>query len=269
MIRHWPRTIGLSCLLLATAGCANFWDEVLSQERDWRYIHGYGKPDPLVVIRDNDYKLANSDGVRRAQALTQLREPLQNGGNAKDQVVYLEILTESATKDTEPICRLSAIRALGKFHDPRAARVLEQVHQQQKLPFTPDNNHMIRKEALEALVMTKDPEAWKFLVRIARGPAPAPNADLTDRQQTQDEKNVAIRALGKYRNEECVEALKFVMRSEKDVALRHRAVQSLEENTGKKWPVEFAVWQTNDVRPLPADPNGDFIQRVNGWIPRW
>src|SRR5437016_4724749 len=51
--RHWPRMIGLSCLLLAAAGCANFWDELLSQERDWNYVWGFHKPSPLLVIRDN------------------------------------------------------------------------------------------------------------------------------------------------------------------------------------------------------------------------
>ena len=176
MTRYWPGTFGLCCLLFAVSGCASAWDEMLSHERDFAYMTGFGKPNPLVVIRNNDYKMANSDGVRRAQALAELREPLKNGGNAKEQELYLDVLVESATKDTEPICRLAAIRALGKFGDPRAARALEQVHKQQKLPFTPDNNHMIRKEALVALEMTKDPEAWKFMVLIARAPAPSASA---------------------------------------------------------------------------------------------
>jgi PBS lyase HEAT-like repeat len=268
VIRYWAGTIGLLCLLLAVSGCANFWDEMLSHERDWSYMTGIKKPNPLTVIRDNDFKMANSDGSRRAQALSELREPLQHGGNAKDQEAYLNILIESGKQDTDPICRLCAIRALGKFHDPRAARALEDIHKQQNLPFTPDNNHMIRKEALVALEMTKDPEAWKFLVVVARAPAPTPTADLVDRQQTQDEKIVAIRALGKYRQQECTDALQAVLRSEKDVALRGRALQSLEESTGKRWPGDYAAWQKNEVQPLPGDPNGDFIQRVSGWVPR-
>jgi hypothetical protein len=269
VIRSWAGTTGILCLLLAASGCANFWDEALSHERDFSYMTGIGKPNPLAVIRDNDFKLANADGHRRAQALSELREPLQHGGNAKDQEAYLNILIESAMQDTDPICRLCAIRALGKFHDPRAARALEDIHKQPKLPFTPDNNHMIRKEALVALELTKDPEAWKFLVVVARGPAPLPEADITDRQQTQDEKIVAVRALGQYRQQECVDALQAILRSEKAVDLRHRALQSLEESTGKRWPGEYAAWQKNDVQPLPSDPTGEFIQRVSGWVPRW
>jgi hypothetical protein len=267
--RYWPGTIGISCLLLAAAGCANFWDEVLSHECDWSYATGIGKPNPLIVIRDNADRTPGADGGRRADALSQLREPLQTGGNAQDQQAYLDILSTATKTDSDPICRLAAIRALGKFHDPRAARVLEDVYQQPKLPFTHENNSMIRKEAVVALETTRDPEARHLLIRVARQPGPPPNADLADRLQTQDEKLVAIRALGKYRQPECAEALKYVMRSEKDIALRDRALQSLEESTGKKWPAQLEAWQREDVRPLPGDGNESFIQRVGGWLPKW
>src|SRR6516162_11079331 len=70
--RHWPGMLGLSCLLLAAAGCANFWDEALSHERDWSYATGWGKPDPLTVIHDNLDHTPGADGLRRAQALGRL-----------------------------------------------------------------------------------------------------------------------------------------------------------------------------------------------------
>jgi hypothetical protein len=276
--RNWPGALGLSCLLFASGGCATFWDEVTSRERDWSYATGIGKPDPLAVIRDNADRSPNADGLRRAQAFSQLREPLQHGGTAKDQQLFLDILGAAAKQDSEPLCRLSAVRALGKFRDPRAARILEEVYQ---LPvrkpnarddgnvlfFTPDNNAMIRKEALVALEKTQDPDARHLLVRVARQPGPPVTADLTDRQQTQDEKIVAIRALGKYRQQECIDALSHILRTEKDIALRDRAVQSLQETTGKRWPSDYQTWQKNTVEPLPGDPNGSFIERVGAWIP--
>jgi HEAT repeat protein len=277
--RYWPRAIGLCCLLLSGAGCATFWDEILSHECDWSVATGIGKKDPLVVIRDNADHVPNADGARRAEAISQLREPLQVGGNAKDQQLYLEILTVAAKQDSEPLCRLAAVRTLGRFRDPRAARVLEEVYQ---LPvrranvkddgnvlfFTHENNSMIRKEALVALEKSHDPEARHLLIRVARQPGPPPSADLADRLQTQDEKMEAIRALGKYRDAECIDALKYVLRSEKDIALRYRAIQSLEESTGKRWPTPIEAWQQDDVRPLPGDPNPDIIQRVGAWLPK-
>jgi len=268
-LRQWPRTVGLVCLLLAGSGCATTWDEIFSQEKDWRYISGINKPHPLEVLRDS------SDGHRKAQALAELREPLHNGGNAQDQEAYLKILDAAATTSEEPLCRLTAIRTLGKFKDPRAARILEDVYQlpsrrakaadDRVLPFTVETNSMIRREALVALETTKDPDARHLLIRVARQPGPSIEANLTDRQQTQDEKIVAIRALGKYRQQECVDALAHVMRTEKDPALRDRAHLSLEESTGKKWPTQRDAWQKDDIRPLPGSHSEEnSILRVMG-----
>jgi hypothetical protein len=270
----------LCCLLLSGTGCANFWEEALSQERDWSYATGWGKPDPLTVLHDNLDHTPGADGLRRAQALGRLNEPLQNGGTAKDQQLYLDILGAAAKQDSEPLCRLNAVRALGRFKDPRAARILEEVYQMpvrkpgvrddgNVLIFTQENNSMIRMQALVALENTRDPEARHLMVRVARQPGPLGTADLTDKQQTQDDKIVAIRALGKYPQKECVDALAYVMRTEKDIALRDRALQSLQESTGKRWPLEYTAWQRENVEPLPGDPNGTFIERVGHWVPSW
>ena len=51
-IRYAPRVFGLACLLLAVAGCTNFWDEMLSNERDWNYAFGR-RPDPMIVLKDS------------------------------------------------------------------------------------------------------------------------------------------------------------------------------------------------------------------------
>jgi HEAT repeat protein len=264
----------LSTLLLSTTGCATTWDEIFSSERDWRYITGLNKPHPVEVIKDTADGSPNADGVRRAQAFSELREPLQNAGNAQDQRAYLDILGAAAKTDRDPICRLCAIRMLGKYKDPRAARILEEVYQMPTkerfkgdrnfIPFMTETTSLIRSEALVGLEQMHDEESRRLLIQVARQPGPPVTADLTDRQQTQDEKIVAIRALRHYKQPECVDTLKYVLRTEKDIALRDRAVQSLEEATGQRYPIEFAAWQRPDVQPLP---NGDnIIQQVGGWF---
>ncbi|HZZ78322.1 MAG TPA: hypothetical protein VFE62_07375 [Gemmataceae bacterium] len=253
-------------LIVAAPGCATFWDEVTSSERDARYMFGWNKPNPLIVIRDNDPSKPNADGLRRAQALGELREPLKNGGNAQDQEAYLKILGAAATTDREPLCRLAAIRALGKFQDRRAAAILEDVFNQQKLPFTAENNSMIHREALVALETMHDPSSLALMVRVARQPGPPKSADRVDRMQTQDERIVAVRALGHYKEKDAVDTLAHVLKMEKDVALRGRAHAALEESTGKHWPNSFEDWQAAKVDPLPSDPTRDFIQQVGGWF---
>ena len=54
-----------------------------------------------------------------------LQEPLHNGGSQKDQDTIVEILRTSAQKDSQPLCRMAAIRALGRFKDPRAAQAID------------------------------------------------------------------------------------------------------------------------------------------------
>lgn len=257
-LTHW---LGAVALLVASCGCGNFWHEITSNERDWRYISWGGRPDPLEVLRDS------KDHTRRAQALGDLAEP----SNLKDRDVYLNILATAAKDDREPLCRLAAINTLGNYKDPRAARALEEIYQQPRLPFQAEYNHLIRKQSLAALEKTGDKEAKHLLVRVARQPGPPTDASLTDRQQTQDEKIIAIRALGKYREPDCVDTLVYVLRTEKDVALRDSAAQSLETITGKAYSRDPQQWQAAEGAAPPLPVVGDapgVIQRVLAVLPK-
>jgi HEAT repeat protein len=249
----------LACVALAlpVGGCASFWDEALSRERD---LHGYfTPPDPLIVIRDS------TDGERRAKALASLREPAQRGGNPQDQEAYVQILTTAATTDRDPLCRLGAIQALGRFKDPRAAKTLDDIFLQTKMPFTQDFISAIRLTALHALEKIDSDQARQRLILVARQPEPAPDAPSADRRQTQDEKLIAIRALGKGRQNEALDTLVAILDTEKDGALRECAHRSLETATGKTLPPDAAVWRAE----LSGQPTGvaqpNFIERVSGW----
>lgn len=244
-------------LLVGVCGCASFWDEVTS--RNFEFKNLYSAPDPLVVLRDSN------DGARRGQALARLKEPSQHGGSAEQQELYLQILTKAALEEREPLCRLGAIRALGSYKDARAAKVLEDVYLQ-RLPFTPEINSVVRQQALASLVQTGHPDARHLLVRVARQPSGANESSFTDRQQTQDERLTAIRGLAKYPTYDSFETLVHIMETEKDVALRGRAHESLQAATGKHLPADAKVW-----RELLANPNaqaaqgGGVLDRVLFW----
>lgn len=254
---RWPRLLGPAALLVGACGCAGFWDEVTSRNCDWKHV--WRDPDPMTVLAESN------DGAKRGKALARLQEPMPNGGTREQQEVYLKILTTAATADREPLCRLGAVRALGAYKDPRAVGALENAYLQ-RLPFTAELNTIIRQQALASLEQTGQPEARRLLIQVARSPSSAPDSTLTDRQQTQDERLAAIRALAKYPQSDAIETLVYVLESERDVALKARAHQSLQQVTGKNLPADARAWRELQRNPgATANQNGGFIQRVTGW----
>ena len=256
-LRRLTLVLAWVVLALPAAGCATLWDELWSRERD---LDGYFHPrNPLLVIQES------TDGERRAKALASLREPAQNGGDAKEQEAYLDILTKAAQTDRDPLCRLGAIQALGYFKDPRAADTLEKVFGQTKLPFTQEFNATIKNTALRALEKSGNEDTRKFFIVVALGPGPAQDVSSADRRQTQDEKLIAIRALGKFRQPDSVETLVSILETEKDSALRDRAHQSLQSATGRSLPPDAQAWRTALATPGPAEPPS-LIQRAAAWF---
>jgi hypothetical protein len=218
------------------SGCANFWDEVTS--RDFEPKNLFVKPNPLDVLAHSN------DGSKRAQALRSLREPLQYGGSQKDQDVFVEILTTAATADRQPLCRLAAIKALGHFKDPRAVEALRNAYLEAK-PFAPETNTIIGQQALVALGQTGSPAARDLLVRVAGEPPKTADSSEQEKQQAMDLRLTAVRALAnpKFSHYEVTDTLVKVLQTEKDVAMRDRAHESLQVVTGKKLPPDARAWE--------------------------
>jgi HEAT repeat protein len=223
---RWPLALFLCC-----GGCANFWDDVTSRDFSWHSM--FSKPNPLVVLRDS------SDGDQRAKALASLREPKQLGGTDADQDAIVRILVTAAATEKQPLCRLAAIESLGRFKDPRAVNGLVEAFYNASA-FAPETATVIRCEALTALSETGNPAAVELLARVVREP-PAEGTEL-ERQQSLDVRIAAARALGKFSHYQATEALVRVMQTDKDIALKDRAYESLVEATGKKLPPDAKEW---------------------------
>ncbi|HEV3238438.1 MAG TPA: HEAT repeat domain-containing protein [Gemmataceae bacterium] len=214
------------------SGCASFWDDVTS--RDFTFGSMFNKPNPLLVLRDS------SDGDKRARALRVLQEPVQHGGTQQEQDMVVKVLTTAAASEKQPLCRLAAIEALGHFKDQRAVEGLTTAFYNAS-SFGPDTATVIRCQALTALGETRNPAGVELLARVVREP-PAEGTDL-ERQQTLDIRITAARALGNYSHYQATEALVHVLQTEKDVALRDRAHESLVAATGKKLPADSKEWE--------------------------
>jgi HEAT repeat protein len=245
------------CLLPGLAGCAGFYDEVTS--RDFSFKAMFTRTDPLVVLRDS------RDGDKRAKALRALREPKQNGGSDQDQELIVKLLVETATHDRQPLCRLAAIETLATFKDPRAVQGLTEAFYNAN-NFASETATVIRCQALSALGQTGSPAAMELLVRVVKEPQ-AEGSDQ-ERQQALDVRIAAARALGQYNQPQSAEALVRVMRSEKNVALRDRAHESLQAATGKRLSPDDKGWdaylQPQDVRQAGAQEEPNRIRRVLG-----
>jgi HEAT repeat protein len=243
--------VGLLC------GCASFFDDVSSSEfnvKNW-----FKKPNPLVVIRDSN------DGNQRAAALRSLQEPLQHGGDQQAQDVYVAILVKTASSDRDPLCRLAAIRAMGRFKDPRVVDGLQNAYYQ-ATAFTPETNTIVRQQILTALGQIGHPAARDLLIKVVKEPPVGAEGSEQEKQQLLDVRLTAIRALGKFKHYEATEALVHVLKTERDVAVRDRAHEALQNATGQDLPPDAVAWE-NFLQQAPHGPPPEeksLIRRVVG-----
>jgi len=275
---------------LASLGCANFWDEVT--DRNFEFNSLWEKPNPFVVLNESQ------DGTKRAKALQALREPNQYHGSPADQETVVKILTVAAVSEHTAVARMAAIESLSRFKDPRAADALiasyyaadkYRTASGDDIKYPPDMAGILRCQSLNALGRQGDPKAVDHLVTVLKQP-PARGAE-SDRQMVMDERIAAARALAKFHDPRAEDALLNVMKSEKDIALKDCAHESLQAATGKKLAADPDAWDnllhpggnSNAIvareqdqprlkqagfRP-PVNPGAQTLQpAVNGWQPR-
>jgi hypothetical protein len=230
----------LGCWLLlgcsaALSGCG-IWDDFRS--RDYSFKSYFVKENPLVVLTS-----PTADGNKRARAFAELREPKQHGGDQETQDVVVRILVTAARSEPQSWCRLKAIEALSTFKDPRAVQGLQDAYYEAK-SFPPETRTAIRCQALAGLGRIGNPDAVDMLVTVVQQPPPEPSANNEeDKQFYLDERLAAAEALANFKQHyRSLEALTQILKTEKDVALRDRACQSLQVATGKKLPAEFQPW---------------------------
>src|SRR5262249_19764267 len=183
----------------------------------------------------------------------------------EEQEAVLKILTTAAATEKQPLCRLAAIQALGHFKDPRAVDGLSSAFYNAG-NFAPETSSVIRCHAVTSLGQTGNPAAIELLTKVVREP-PAEGTDL-EKQLTLDVRIAAARALSNFSHYQATESLVRVLQTDKDIALRDSANQSLQMVTGKKLPPDAKAWEevihdpgTKDLAEDPARKN-----RGLGWV---
>jgi len=255
--------LGYTALLgLGLCGCSNTWDQLSRKDIPFTArVNGlFVHQDPLVVLRDS------KDADDRAKALRSLREPKQHGGSDQEQETMVAILVTTAKTDVQPLCRVAAIGTLGSFKDARAVQGLVDAYYQ-ATTFAPDTATVVQCAALTALGQTRDPAGVDLLTRVVRAPEPAFDVSSLEKQQEHDRRTAAARALGNFSHYQATEALIHVLRTNKDVALRHRAHESLVEATGKDLPLDAGAWD-NYLAQQQGDtpPRSENKVKLMGWL---
>jgi HEAT repeat protein len=197
------------------------------------YRHRYTKPDSLKILNEND------SGNERAWALRAMEEPSQHGGTPQLQEHYVKILSAVAAADRDPLCRLEAVRMLGRYKDARAVPALEEAYWNAKV-FPADAAKVLRQQVLASLGQSGNPSARELLIQVAR--AGAKEDTQEEKLQTLDLRLSAIRGLAAFKQSDVTETLYHVLATEKDIALRDRACLSLQTVTGTYLPADPQKW---------------------------
>lgn len=242
--RHAIRVLTATTLALGLVGCTTTWDDITS--RDFKVSSMWtAAPAPMTVIEKS------TDGYARAKAFSKLDE-------SSDPQIHerqMRVLQSTAITDRDPLCRLAAIRTLGRYKDPQAAKTLSEVYLGNP-GMSPENNALIRQQALTSLQNNSPTEARQLFIQAARQPSGSlTGAAQRDRMEILDERLTAIRALAKYPQPDSVETLVKLLETEKDIAIRTCAHESLKSATkrdiaadGKAWR-EFLVTGREPERP--------------------
>ena len=226
------RSLIVAVAILASSGCATFWDDVTS--REFKFNEMFQPPQPPLQVLES-----TQDGDKRARALSRLKEPLRHGGSQSDQDVVVKVLVDSATSERQALCRIRAIESMREFKDPRIVEGLKEAYYRAG-SFSPEMASIVRIQSLDALGYGGHPEGLDLLLKVALEPI-AVGAEQ-DRQMKIDERMAAVRGLGNYPDSKSAGALIEILRKEQDVALTDKANHSLEKITGHKGPRDAGGW---------------------------
>jgi hypothetical protein len=268
----------------ALSGCSLSWDDITS--RDYHFKDAFKKaPEPLWVIQNSP------DGDKKAKAFRSLKEPLLNGGTQQEQDVVVRLLVWTAANDPQAVCRMGAIDALSRFHDPRAVEGLVAAYYRAtglaagvsrtatdptQQGFPQDTESVIKTVALRALgdvAAVQDAHGQAVAVKLLVDAlvAASPEKNVGEHLQSLDERLAAARALGHYPQYQATEALVKVLHTSPDVAVRNVAGDSLVKITGKNLPPDAQAWDDflhkSPAQEAVADKGNvfeNFIRRVSG-----
>jgi HEAT repeat protein len=219
MIRLGSPALGLAryslvlCCLLASSGCHSFL--------------GYrGWPFPEVENTTFVTPKMRKDTIRQYAARA-------DGTDTPDQRAQTDQLARQIQIEPDPLVREEIIRAVGQYHTPLAAQVLE--------AGLNDENQLVRVACCQSLGKRADEHSVPLLANTLR----------TDKQI--DVRLAAAEALGKIKSPSSVSALAVAL-DDHDPAMQFAGIQSMKAVTGKDYGGDVQAWRQVAAGGTPAPP---------------
>lgn len=242
-------------------GCNSLWDDVTSRDFSIKSAFTRG-PDPLEVLKES------KDGDKRARAYRALAERDLESASPEEKEYVLTLLEYGVISEPQVWTRMAAVQALARHRDARAVKALKDGYYRAS-SFPSESATILKCQILTALGQTEHPDAIELLVRVLKEP-PLEGSEV-EKQQKTDERIAAAHALGSFPHQEAVEPLLETLRSEKDIALRDRANESLQQITGQDLPPEAVAWEKFLNDPANKDrtfaQNKSFGERIQELMP--
>jgi hypothetical protein len=249
----------LVAFLPLLAGCANFWEDVTSYSPEpgvwnnvqYRWSLVFNRPDPLQVLA------SSTDGDMRRRALESLEVEAPWWKSNDDPDLMFRVLSTSAQRERDLICRVMAIEKLGRLKDPRVNDVLVECYN------SPDAHDpqlpAVKIAVVKALGARGDAAGMETLVTALKPDNPP------------DLRQAAADSLGRIKNDQAAGELIRILREDRDVAVKYRAYQSLQALTGRTdlppkadaWEAQFR--QAAEAGRSPYREPSALIRAVSFW----
>lgn len=241
---------GAFCL----GGCSTFVDDITAVSPEGGFWNNmkyrqqllFDRRDPLEVLA------SSRDGDLRARAYRRLKTT----GSEEERAKVIDLLAEAAKSEKDMVSRLAAVEKLGEFKDPRAFQALQEAF------YAPANaqarDPVVRIAAVQGMARSGNPNAVPIL------------AEVVVRDPSRDVRLAAADGLGRFQNADAANALVKVLKEERDIALRHKANESLKQITGKQLPPQADQWEAylqqriGPDRQIAREPKNP-LQQVMFW----
>lgn len=225
--------VAAACLALATVGGCR---DKFTYDLSWGWPWGKDQHDPKELAR---YGILPLQRVQDAQALA--AQAAKAPPEERERIT--QELAQRISRELDPIVRMELMKALADQPTPTAKAVLRAGLRD------PDAN--VRVVCCNAWAKHAGPEAAEAL------------AEVVQHDKDRDVRLAAVRVLGEVKDQSTMRGLAMAL-EDSDIAVQHRAMQSLKAVSGKDYGNDVQKWREYVKGGNPQPPSYSIADRIKG-----